>query len=1203
MSTDPSQRIGRCHVLRRAAEGVMARLSFLEHHTLQPGGQRQAKPLCLRNPDYAKMRKKIELSFPDQLEAAKAVAFDGHARSVLSELEGVFQVFEDVTEVRDGMVEELRDMSGCRTGMPLKFASDVNPELMMSFMSLMADYVRVHLVVASITERKQALGMYYCAYATVNGKKTNPAMKKVNALMSLCDNPIYGLSVELSAKACDVVRSCVAGALTATREVVEVALEVNTLRGMNALSVLDEGDMMAFPCQLPVSQRSTTVMLHSELQRSGEYVVWVCLMGLVMPRTVLCQAELTELWSLVCRKSLIIPVFRDVTLNLHAEVEKMVAWFPPKNTSLTLSLPTDMKLKKYMKGIAKEAAAGCALTHRERRAYLREQVKALAALVGAEPGMLGPKFPMVLAACKLAKEEIIWYCQHSLQGSGKRASKAVPDPILPDPLTTVLIGELDVLACAIVKYASIIQRYYIEYLKGAHLTSLRKLIQAAIAHTNLEDKVSKKDVARLSGLTAHLECLDPAKVDEADLKEFRWDCYRLLGVLSEPGANLMHDMQVSEMMRRMTRVMEHSEFVDGLESVLRQQCDVEEAWWYYESVLTANAKRCLVAEDSSSKFAASYIKVLGSAINNVHEDCPDEQLIIGTKSADLAEEMAEAIAARVEQLIRMLCNKAESLEVATLPHEAANRAHRQHTAIMQAKKSGGPVPTEPLPGRESEGWNNTTVNSLASVEGTLTNLLTSLNTHAQGVVVFDRLIVPKEYVRERLQKFFRQHLYSITVFDGGVVERPTVTLRKLTTCSAVLQSALARTDIDSAAIIRQVLLDECTDWSQIHGHARKGSQSKEGLSKTASATDGPSNVLDNISRWYVTLLKMISPGGKSSGIVYVPARQGFVASSSAVATAGGGPPVDLFFDLEELRALCTLLGSGGARSVEKAVLDFVATRVRDMQLMLTAKQTALEEFRAGYATKHWGDTLRALGNLGSFVEDAIAIGNALTLRRLLNEALGSVYEGTMPFLRKTVDLGCKAVDAGAGGRGMDAFKRLAGDFGLALKYEDHSLLLALDGCIDTPVWSLLPYAFAASFSSESWRKCEYVSRLGVFKNNEHVMVTTIVELTTAFFGGGGAGGSGDRGPTGGGEAAIRRALEEYVKTASFVLLRLKMRHHHGSDGSSAVGGFKFFCMYAFLDKFIEQCPQVDRSVMEEFIPYALMHAGYLDMSRQGSTSA
>lgn len=63
-------------------------------------------------------------------------------------------------------------------------------------------------------------------------------------------------------------------------------------------------------------------------------------------------------------------------------------------------------------------------------------------------------------------------------------------------------------------------------------------------------------------------------------------------------------------------------------------------------------------------------------------------------------------------------------------------------------------------------------------------------------------------MRERLEQFFRKHLYSVTVFDGGVVERPTVTLRKLLTCSAVLQSALARTDIDSAAIIRKVRATE-----------------------------------------------------------------------------------------------------------------------------------------------------------------------------------------------------------------------------------------------------------------------------------------------------------------------------------------------------------------------------------------------------------
>lgn len=45
-----------------------------------------------------------------------------------------------------------------------------------------------------------------------------------------------------------------------------------------------------------------------------------------------------------------------------------------------------------------------------------------------------------------------------------------------------------------------------------------------------------------------------------------------------------------------------------------------------------------------------------------------------------------------------------------------------------------------------------------------------------------------------------------------------------------------------------MLLDECTDWSRIHGHARKGSQTKEGLGKNAGA-GGPKNVLDNISGW------------------------------------------------------------------------------------------------------------------------------------------------------------------------------------------------------------------------------------------------------------------------------------------------------------------------------------------------------------------
>ncbi|CAM9864578.1 unnamed protein product, partial [Choristocarpus tenellus] len=86
-------------------------------------------------------------------------------------------------------------------------------------------------------------------------------------------------------------------------------------------------------------------------------------------------------------------IFRDTTLNLHSEVEKMLTWFPPKG--VTLALPEDMRLKKYVKQLSRDAATQCGLRHRERRAYLREELRNILALVRASPGMLGPKLPMV----------------------------------------------------------------------------------------------------------------------------------------------------------------------------------------------------------------------------------------------------------------------------------------------------------------------------------------------------------------------------------------------------------------------------------------------------------------------------------------------------------------------------------------------------------------------------------------------------------------------------------------------------------------------------------------------------------------------------------------------------------------------------------------------------------------------------------------
>lgn len=52
------------------------------------------------------------------------------------------------------------------------------------------------------------------------------ARPQVNALIAICDNPLSSLANELGKRTCDIVRSCIAGALTAIKEVIDVASEV-----------------------------------------------------------------------------------------------------------------------------------------------------------------------------------------------------------------------------------------------------------------------------------------------------------------------------------------------------------------------------------------------------------------------------------------------------------------------------------------------------------------------------------------------------------------------------------------------------------------------------------------------------------------------------------------------------------------------------------------------------------------------------------------------------------------------------------------------------------------------------------------------------------------------------------------------------------------------------------------------------------------
>jgi Membrane-associated apoptosis protein len=171
-----------------------------------------------------------------------------------------------------------------------------------------------------------------------------------------------------------------------------------------------------------------------------------------------------------------------------------------------------------------------------------------------------------------------------------------------------------------------------------------------------------------------------------------------------------------------------------------------------------------------------------------------------------------------------------------------------------------------------------------------------------------------------------------------------LSLLSLLLCFVTQQTALGSAGLDVDAIIRRALLDECTDWTKAAANTSSAQQQQHQQQRRT--------VLDSMRLYYLHLLKRISPdlsnsstssigSSDSSGVaVYVPARCGFVCLPGSAAKVQAGAlaaPADLFLDAAEFKALCTLLGGGGARAVEQVIQRVeLATSSVDSAMCLAA---------------------------------------------------------------------------------------------------------------------------------------------------------------------------------------------------------------------------------------------------------------------------
>ena len=613
--------VERCEVLHDVAASLLLRANLVRTHTLH----------LLSQGTYARMKTKLEKAFPDVPEyvwhltrfmirfshdnhgwiyfapsCSKVSGFDlmvSNAQEVFDQTLPFYELFCDITEY----VQHAHMIINSIPALTLEFKLGHAHASMCHLMRLIADYMRLHILVEKIDDRKAMLALHVFSFqVTKNHAEPNVGIVAETSLRF--EKPMQTVPEELRG-----VSEAVGNIIIELREPMLASFDCDKLRQRNALSPLDENANIALPTYAPLSPRSASIPLHEELAMADKYAEWT-IYGLLCCPTELIRPEVLQLFQTITRGLLVIPLFGDLVYDIHLATDTLAKHFPPKGVNV--AVPRGFKIKNEMRDLAKKATEKCGEIRRERRSFLLGEMATLKGLFEDIPGLVAPKFSMVIAALTMSQAECLMYFAHlNIKATDipkTRLKLYKPDDYV-DPQISQLIGVHMELTELVRRSTPMIQTYFKEYVQTAHRLALAGLTEDV------------KGLAR-AGVQQIIESLqtqlDPGKL--SDLKAFRMDWARAQASLLSPEyLGVLKKPAIIKLMHRMRLVVAHSLYADSIDELLAERASLAPLFYFRGSLLTIYGQ-CLHSTDERPRHVLAFIRILASVADGVHSCSPDE---------------------------------------------------------------------------------------------------------------------------------------------------------------------------------------------------------------------------------------------------------------------------------------------------------------------------------------------------------------------------------------------------------------------------------------------------------------------------------------------------------------------------------------------------------------------------------------------------
>ena len=387
------------HQMISISEGLLCRIYFFKDK-IGRTAEGTTGWSALKAKEWAKLRAVMTKSFPDTSELSKCPGFETFQESsqyVIEELGTLHDLIVDLVDfkfIAEDIFEELFNYVD-------EFLLSKNCCLIELVMDLIVNFIKVFTLLASVDNLKSVcatlFGAMFCAGENIQ------ISQEVVKLLGWLQTPQRSFIDTFMQH--DVV---IGRILLQLRPIWRASQALLHLHESRTFNFVHETTTRTVPVKKELSD-DAPIDLFGGLQRADRTTGHIVFGVLVCPR-LLFSEEHFALFQEVATQTLVVHIFRDLSLDLHTEIESLSTNFPAKKDVVVP--PRGFKLAKEAKALAKRAVQVAGRHHLERRALLIADLEQVLICLEREPELACPKLPQILSLASLARAEVEWYFEH-----------------------------------------------------------------------------------------------------------------------------------------------------------------------------------------------------------------------------------------------------------------------------------------------------------------------------------------------------------------------------------------------------------------------------------------------------------------------------------------------------------------------------------------------------------------------------------------------------------------------------------------------------------------------------------------------------------------------------------------------------------------------------------------------------------------------